>query len=38
MLSKSCKVMEMQMLDHIIVSPGCYYSFADERTVNFKTR
>ena len=37
MLSKSCKVMEMQMLDHIIVSPGCYYSFADERTVNFKT-
>ena len=38
MLSKSCKVMEMQMLDHIIVSPGCYYSFADERTVNFKTK
>ena len=38
MLSKSCKMMEMQMLDHIIVSPGCYYSFADERTVNFKTR
>ena len=32
------KVMEMQMLDHIIVSPGCYYSFADERTVNFKTK
>ena len=38
MLSKSCKVREMQMLDHIIVSPGCYYSFADERTVNFKTK
>jgi DNA repair protein RadC len=38
MLSKSCNVMEMQMLDHIIVSPGCYYSFADERTVNFTTR
>ena len=38
MLSKSCKMMDMQMLDHIIVSPGCYYSFADERTVNFKTR
>ena len=38
MLQKACKMMEMQMLDHIIVSPGCYYSFADERTVNFKTR
>lgn len=38
MLSKSCKMMDMLMLDHIIVSPGCYYSFADERTENFKTR
>lgn len=37
-LSKACKLMEMNMLDHIIVSPTCYFSFADERTTNFKPR
>ena len=37
-LSKACKLMEMTLLDHIIVSPACYFSFADERTTNFKTR
>ena len=37
-LSKACKLMEMSMLDHIIVSPTCYFSFADETTTKFKTR
>ena len=37
-LSKACKLMEMTLLDHIIVSPTCYFSFADERTTNFKPR
>lgn len=35
-LTKACKLMEITLLDHIIVSPGCYYSFADELTTNFK--
>lgn len=35
-LRKACKLMEITLLDHIIVSPGCYYSFADELTTNFK--
>ena len=38
MLQKACKMMEIGMLDHIIVSPGCYFSFADECTSKFKTR
>ena len=37
-LSRSCKLMEMLLVDHIIVSPGCYYSFADECTRELKTR
>ena len=38
MLQKACKMMEIGMLDHIIVSPGSYFSFADECTSKFKTR
>lgn len=38
MVSNACKTMEMQMLDHIIIAAGNYYSFADERIENFKTR
>ena len=37
-LSKACKLMEMQLLDHIVVSPTSYYSFADECTTQFKTK
>jgi DNA repair protein RadC len=37
-LSKSCKLMEMLMLDHIIVSRDSYYSFADEVTTKFKDK
>ena len=36
MLSKACKTMEMQLLDHIIIGSASYYSFADERTTKFK--
>ena len=38
LLLKACKMMEIGMLDHIIVSQSCYFSFADERTTKFKTR
>ena len=38
MLQKACKMMEIGMLDHIIVSPGSYFSFADECTSKFKTK
>ena len=38
MLQKACKMMEIGMLDHIIVSPGSYFSFADECTSKFITR
>ena len=38
MLQKACKMMEIGMLDHIIVSPGCYFSFADEMTSKFKSQ
>lgn len=37
-LTKACKLMEMQMLDHIIVSSGSYYSFADEQTFKFNSK
>ena len=36
MLTNACKTMEMQLLDHIIIGSGSYYSFADEYTYNFK--
>ena len=35
-LTKACKLMEINLLDHIIVSSGSYYSFADECTYKFK--
>ena len=38
LLQKACKMMEIGMLDHIIVSQNCYFSFADERTTKFKSR
>ena len=38
LLQKACKMMEIGMLDHIIVSQSCYFSFADELTTKFKTR
>ena len=38
MLQKACKMMEMQMLDHIIIGAGSYYSFSDEVTTMFKTK
>ena len=36
MVTNACKTMEMQMLDHIIIGSGSYYSFADEYTYKFK--
>ena len=36
MVNNACKTMEMQMLDHIIIGAGSYYSFADERSCDFK--
>ena len=38
LLQNACKMMEIGMLDHIIVSQNCYFSFADELTTKFKTR
>ena len=38
LLQKACKMMEIGMLDHIIVSPGSYFSFADECTTKFKSK
>lgn len=37
-LTKACRLMEIQMLDHIIVSSGSYYSFADEQTFKFNSK
>lgn len=37
-LTKACKLMGIQMLDHIIMSPSSYFSFADESTTKFKTK
>ena len=36
LVTNACKTMEMQMLDHIIIGAGSYYSFADECTCKFK--
>ncbi len=38
MLQKACKMMEIGMLDHIIVNPGSYFSFADECTTRFRNK
>jgi DNA repair protein RadC len=35
LLNKACEIMEIGMIDPIIVSPSCYYSFADECTTDF---
>lgn len=37
-LTKACKLIGLDMLDHIIVSPGSYYSFSDEMTFKFRTK
>ncbi len=37
MVNNACKTMEIQLLDHIIMGAGSYYSFADEVTTSFKT-
>lgn len=29
-IKEACRIMNIQMLDHIIVTDGSYYSFADE--------
>ena len=36
MLTNACKTMEMQLLDHIVIGSGSYYSFADECTAKYK--
>ena len=36
LVTNACKTMEMQMLDHIIIGAGSYYSFAEECTCRFK--
>lgn len=35
-LHEACKLMEIRLLDHIILTPDEYYSFSAERTFNFK--
>ena len=35
MLTNACKTMEMQLLDHIVIGSGSYYSFADECTAKY---
>lgn len=37
-LTKACKLMEISLLDHIIVSSGSFYSFADEQTLKFNSK
>lgn len=37
-LTKACKMMGIGMLDHIIISAGSWYSFADELTFKFKSK
>ena len=38
LVTNACKTMEMQLLDHIIIGVGSYYSFSDEVTTKFKTK
>jgi DNA repair protein RadC len=38
LVTNACKTMEMQLLDHIIIGAGAYYSFSDEVTTMFKTK
>lgn len=38
MVTNACRTMEMQMIDHIIIGTGSYYSFADEYTHKFKIK
>ena len=38
LVTNACKTMEMQLLDHIIIGAGSYYSFSDEVTTKFKTK
>ncbi len=35
-LKKACQLMEIDLLDHIIIAKGSFYSFADEKTVKIK--
>ena len=37
-LSKACKLMQIQLLDHIIISSGSFYSFTDEQTCKFNSK
>lgn len=36
LVMNACKAMDMQMIDHIIITAGSYYSFADECVYKFK--
>lgn len=37
-LTKACKLMGIEMLDHIVIAAGSWYSFADEQTFKFKSK
>lgn len=36
LVMNACKTMDMQMIDHIIITAGSYYSFADECVCKFQ--
>ena len=35
-LSKACKVIGIELVDHVIISSGSFYSFAEEQMIKFK--
>ena len=37
-LTKACKLIGIEMVDHLVISASSYYSFADERTEKFNKK
>lgn len=37
-LTKACKLIGIEMVDHLVISAGSYYSFAEERTEKFNKK
>ena len=35
-LHKACELMDIELMDHLIIAKGKYYSFCDEKTTPFK--
>jgi DNA repair protein RadC len=37
-LTKACKLIGIEVVDHLVISAGSYCSFADERTEKFNKK